>query len=100
MSCVAPLPTTCFPRREHREPHLQEEDDASVGHGVGQPQDPAAHNGIAEVKHRHPKGGLPFELHGQNTVGHTSQSASPQTVSIGIRPCGINVPQLPTVLKE
>lgn len=29
----------------------QEEDDSCVGHGIGQPQDAAAHDGIAEVEH-------------------------------------------------
>lgn len=29
----------------------QEEEDPCVGHGIGQPQDAAAHDGIAEVEH-------------------------------------------------
>lgn len=42
--------------------HSQEEDDASVGHGIGQPQNAAAHDGIAQIEDGHPKRRLPFEL--------------------------------------
>lgn len=30
--------------------HSQEEDDAGVGHGVGQTEDAAAHDGVTEVE--------------------------------------------------
>lgn len=41
---------------------LQKEDDASVGHGVCQTQNPTAHDGIAEIEDGHAKRGLPFKL--------------------------------------
>ena len=31
--------------------HSHEEGDAGVGHGVGEAQDAAAHDGVAQVKH-------------------------------------------------
>lgn len=55
---IGPHVTTSPPSWQHS----QEEDDASVGHGVGQPQDAAAHDGIAQVEDRHPKRRLAFEL--------------------------------------
>lgn len=33
--------------------YLRKENDASVGHGKGQAQDAAAHNGVAQVEDRH-----------------------------------------------
>lgn len=36
--------------------HLHEKQDARVGHGVGQAQDPAAHDGVAQVEGGHPEG--------------------------------------------
>lgn len=50
------------PRAPAGAQHSQEEDDAGVGHGIGQPQDAAAHDGVAQVEDRHPKRRLPFEL--------------------------------------
>ena len=42
--------------------HSQEEHHSSVGHGIGQAQDAAPHDGVAQVEHRHPEGRLPLEL--------------------------------------
>lgn len=42
--------------------YSQEKDDARVGHGKSQPQDSAAHDGVAEVEDGHAKGSLPFKL--------------------------------------
>lgn len=42
--------------------YLQEEDNAGVGHGICKPQDATAHDGIAQVESRHPKGSFPFKL--------------------------------------
>ena len=33
--------------------YSQKQNDSGVGHGVGQSQDPAAHNGVAEVEDGH-----------------------------------------------
>lgn len=46
--------------------HSQEKDDTSVGHGIGQSQNATSHDGIAEVKYRHSKGGLSFKLTEKN----------------------------------
>lgn len=40
----------------------QEEEDPCVSHGIGQSQDAAAHDGIAEIEHGHSKRCLPLEL--------------------------------------
>lgn len=42
--------------------HLHKQGDASVGHGVGQPQDATAHDGVAQVEDRHAKGGVALVL--------------------------------------
>lgn len=49
-------------RQEVKLRDSQEEDDAGVGHGVGQTQDAAAHDGVTEVEDGHSKGGFPFKL--------------------------------------
>lgn len=41
---------------------LQKEDDSGVGHSKREAQDPTAHNGITEVKHRHPNRGMTWVL--------------------------------------
>lgn len=38
--------------------YLRKEHYASVSHGEGQAQDAAAHDGVAQVEDRHPKGGV------------------------------------------
>lgn len=38
--------------------HLHKQGDASIGHGVGQPQDAAAHDGVAKVEDGHAEGGI------------------------------------------
>lgn len=50
----------CFPP-----PYSRKENDAGVGHGVGQAQDAAAHDGVAQVEDRHPKGGVAGMLLGE-----------------------------------
>lgn len=42
--------------------YSHEEDDSGVGHGEGQAQDPAAHDGVAQVEDGHSKRRLPLEL--------------------------------------
>lgn len=42
--------------------HLQEKQYASIGHSVGQSQNPTAHNGIAQIEDWHAKRGLPLKL--------------------------------------
>lgn len=54
--------SVCVGDGEKLAPDLQKEDDASVGHGVRQTQNPAAHNGIAEIEDGHAERGLPFKL--------------------------------------
>lgn len=48
--------------------YLQEEEYASVGHGISQSQDSTAHNSIAQVEDRHAKRGLSFKLRGKETI--------------------------------
>lgn len=38
--------------------YLRKEHYASVSHGEGQAQDAAAHDGVAQIEDRHPKGGV------------------------------------------
>lgn len=38
-------------QKSNAEQQGQEEEDPRVGHGIGQPQDAAAHDGVAEVEH-------------------------------------------------
>lgn len=45
--------------------YSQEEEYASVGHGIGQSQDSTAHNSITQVEDRHTKRGLSFKLWGK-----------------------------------
>lgn len=45
--------------------HLRKEHNAGVSHGVGQAQDAAAHDGVAQVKHRHPEGSVARMLLGE-----------------------------------
>lgn len=47
-----------IPQQSRDEFHLHKQNDARVGHGVGQTQDPAAHDGITQVEDRHPKRGM------------------------------------------
>lgn len=62
-----PLPPPSCPSQAPLDAwHSQEEDDTSVGHGVGQPQDATAHDGIAQVEDGHPKRRLPFKLHARD----------------------------------
>lgn len=49
-------------KRGKRKKNLQEEDHPSVGHGVRQSQDAAAHDGVAQVEDRHAERGLALEL--------------------------------------
>ena len=42
--------------------YSQEEEYSSVGHGIGQSQDPTAHDSITQVEDRHAKGRLSFKL--------------------------------------
>lgn len=42
--------------------YSQEQEYASVRHGIRQSQDSTAHDSVAEVKHRHSKWSLPFKL--------------------------------------
>lgn len=49
---------------QRRRSDSQEEDHPSVGHGVGQSQDAAAHDGVAQVEDRHPERGLALKLEG------------------------------------
>jgi len=65
----------------------QEEDDAGVGHGVGQPQDAAAHDGVAQVEDGHPERRLPFELRTRDTTGrgctsHNGSCPHPTTTAV------------------
>lgn len=58
LSCLHPLiPLEEPPHLDTPIPpwHSQEEDDAGVGHGIGQPQDAAAHDGIAQIEDGHPE---------------------------------------------
>lgn len=41
---------------------LHKQGDAGVGHGPGQTQDAAAHDGIAQVEDGHPKGSVALML--------------------------------------
>lgn len=45
--------------------YSQEEEYASVGHGVGQSQDPTAHDSISQVEDWHTERGLSFKLRGK-----------------------------------
>lgn len=47
--------------------YLHEKDNSCVGHGVGEPQDATAHNGIAEVEGGHSKGSSASVLLGART---------------------------------
>lgn len=47
------------------EGHSHKEDDPRVSHGVGQAQDAAAHDGVAEVKDGHAKRRLSLKLQSQ-----------------------------------
>lgn len=38
--------------------YLHKQYDPCVGHGIGQAQDSTAHDGITQVKRRHPKRGV------------------------------------------
>ena len=42
--------------------HSHKQSDPGVGHGVGQTQDAAAHDGISEVEDGHAKGGIALVL--------------------------------------
>lgn len=42
--------------------HLQEKNNARVWHGVWETQNSTAHDGVAQVEDRHPKGGFPLKL--------------------------------------
>lgn len=42
--------------------HLHKQGDAGVGHGVGQSQDAAAHDGVAKVEDGHAEGGIALML--------------------------------------
>ena len=42
--------------------HLHKKHNASVGHGVGETQDAAAHDRITQVEDRHTKGGMSWVL--------------------------------------
>lgn len=42
--------------------YSQEEEYASVGHGIGQSQDSTSHNSITQVEDRHAKRGFSFKL--------------------------------------
>lgn len=42
--------------------YSQEEEYASVGHGISQSQNSTSHNGITQVEDGHTKGGFPFKL--------------------------------------
>lgn len=43
--------------------YSREKHDAGVGHGEGQTEDAAAHDGVAQVEDGHPKGGVTRMLH-------------------------------------
>lgn len=43
------------------------EGDAGVGHGVGQAQDAAAHDGVAQVEHGHAEGRVALVLRTQTS---------------------------------
>lgn len=68
-----PIPMEEPPTPEHPPMppwHSQEEDDAGVGHGICQPQDATAHDGIAQIEDGHPERRLPFKLFtGHNREG-------------------------------
>lgn len=42
--------------------HLREQHDSCVGHGIGEAQDAAAHDGVTEVEHGHAKGRVSWVL--------------------------------------
>lgn len=43
--------TAPLPRPPQAAQDSQEEEDPGVGHGIGQPQDATAHDGVAEIEH-------------------------------------------------
>lgn len=44
-------PTAPLPRPPRAAQDSQEEEDPCVGHGIGQSQNAAAHDGVAEIEH-------------------------------------------------
>lgn len=65
--------------------NLQEEDHPCVGHGVRQSQDPAPHDGVAQVEDGHAERGLALKLkpsHWQFFLRHCFSTTVPWHTSV------------------